>query len=317
MVEPVPEINGADLVNLLATDETSDHKWKILQIFNDVRQRLIEHGFKDLAASFPVQEMPRAEETSNFIGMTYFNLCAEVDAETTKGKKLYQTVDRVEVQLLDDNDKFLPIFRLLPTLLHEFAHVITEVHRAFGDKDMRRKKVKKFCKAHSDHDTVFYNHYRELLKASEDLGIYVLPPFKPNKFSEQRLRMLDNIDHSSADVYLCGTSKLFQEHDLTHFNTNELPPQLKENMKVESVIPGDEAKRQAPLTLSVTNNKGVKKAIVLKERTLACLLTEAGKKLNAKPKPKKANTTQGTEVNDEFLATLTAFDSGDLVIVCA
>lgn len=25
MVEPVPEINGADLVNLLATDETSDH----------------------------------------------------------------------------------------------------------------------------------------------------------------------------------------------------------------------------------------------------------------------------------------------------
>lgn len=46
----------------------------------------------DLAASFPVQEMPRAEETSNFIGMTYFNLCAEVDAETTKGKKLYQTV---------------------------------------------------------------------------------------------------------------------------------------------------------------------------------------------------------------------------------
>jgi hypothetical protein len=92
MVEPVPEINGADLVNLLATDETADHKWKILQIFNDVRQRLIEHGFKDLAASFPVQEMPRAEETSNFIGMTYFNLCAEVDAETTKGKKLYQTV---------------------------------------------------------------------------------------------------------------------------------------------------------------------------------------------------------------------------------
>jgi flagellar basal body-associated protein FliL len=82
MVEPVPEINGADLVNLLATDETADHsklisifiiqlivkfivalmintvlnhshvtycrnlEWKILQIFNDVRQRLIEHGFK-------------------------------------------------------------------------------------------------------------------------------------------------------------------------------------------------------------------------------------------------------------------------------
>lgn len=84
--------------------------------------------------------MPRAEETSNFIGMTYFSLCAEVDAETTKGKKLYQTVsnsrsvhnrtaltfesvqvDRVEVQLLDDNDKFLPIFRLLPTLLHEWV----------------------------------------------------------------------------------------------------------------------------------------------------------------------------------------------------
>lgn len=81
-----------------------------MRIFHDVRQRLIEHGFKgmlehkelatplliisnaDLAAPFPIKEMPRAEETSNFIGMTYFNLCAEVDAETTKGKKLYQTV---------------------------------------------------------------------------------------------------------------------------------------------------------------------------------------------------------------------------------
>lgn len=98
---------------------------------------LILHRTLELAASFPIKEMPRSEETSNFIGMTYFNLCTEVDAETTKGKTLYQTVrtllrnthvwltntkvDRVEVQLFDDNDKFLPIFRLLPTLLHEWV----------------------------------------------------------------------------------------------------------------------------------------------------------------------------------------------------
>ncbi len=85
-------------------------------------------------------------------------------------------------------------------------------------------------------------------------------------------------------------------------------------MKHEPIIPGDEVKRQAPLTLSVTNNKGVKKAVVLKERTLSCLLNEAGKKLRTKPK--KANTTQGTEVTDEFLANLTAFDASDLVIMC-
>lgn len=82
-----------------------------------MRKRLIEFGFKgkinplmhvnvysnikgeylDLQASFPIKEMPRTEETSNFIGMTYFHLCAEVDAETTKGKKLYQTVSQLSI----------------------------------------------------------------------------------------------------------------------------------------------------------------------------------------------------------------------------
>jgi len=256
----------------------TEHRY--FQIFRDIRQRLRENNIR--LENFPFVELdPHKEDHSNYLGFTYLDF---------KSDKI--RVKKVGMKIRKDDGEEVHLLRLIPTLLHEFAHCLQEVNRDYEDLELRNKKIKRMNK-HS-HDKVFYHYFQKILTEAEALGIYSLPS-KPNKFSQVNLQRFDSIDLYEAPINMCGSSDYINNLEMnTNNNENE--------------------EKERTLKLLVTDNKGKQKMIILKndEIIIENILKFGARKLNMKVKPTKIETQQGEEINDTNIMTL---ESDTIVIL--
>ena len=168
----------ATINNLDTKDTLTAH---IFKIFEEIRTKLIqEGGIDNLPLDFPIVEMEPCAEMSNYLGMCHFAVCVDKD----EPKRLRQIVDRISMRVLckpsnsaaEGEEIHFHLLRLIPTLLHELAHVTTELHRSHAGSDTSNWSNRKLKRLdHSDHDELFYEQFRRILKAAELLGIYSLP----------------------------------------------------------------------------------------------------------------------------------------------
>lgn len=137
----------------------------------------------------------------------------------------------------------LPLDRLIPTLLHEFAHAITPTQRVRGhrtkDKDVP-KDLRKSKGWHDEHHgELFYKNFAHIMRVAEQLSIFKLPDV-PGKFSPSLLRRFDDIDPCS-DITL-GTVNL----QMLAF---QKPEGDKETAEVRLMISCSDGKKK-PLVIS-------------------------------------------------------------------
>jgi len=173
--------------------------------------------------------------------------------------------------------------RVLPTFLHELAHGFRESTRTWESSCPSVTQKKKQNAVHSSHDDGFYECFRIILIEAEKLGIYSLPN-RPQKFSPPSLRRFDQIDLAACSLSECGSSKRYSH--LCALSSLELRTQI-------------------PLLVTTGNAKF--KSIILDlavHTTVDDLLKLAQAKLNCKPKPTTAWTTQGNLITDEMLEGL-------------
>jgi hypothetical protein len=273
----------------------------MFQVFNEIRTKLVEEGgISDLPLEFPIVEMEWSEETDNFLGMCHFTTRFETAADIKKRPMTTQHVEKVSMRVLcrpedGKEDHHFNLLRLIPTLLHEFAHVTTELSRVLPDQaaSSRNRKLKKL--EHFSHDDEFYGHFRRILKAAEGLGIYSLPN-TPNRYNCPALRRFDQVDLEVCPLSLCGSSKLYSGH----INVDSAD-------KLE-IIP---TPANLSLNLTLTNAKGVRKFLQLKEADLDTLKTLAAKKYGQKGQL-KLFTNKGEEITPE---TFHLVQTGDTIQV--
>jgi hypothetical protein len=269
----------------------------IFQIFHDIRKLLVvEGGIGDLPLDFPIVEMDCTDDMSNFLGMCHFSVRAETAADLKKNT-ICQAVERVSMRVLckplesvasSQEYQHFHLLRLIPTLLHEFAHATTELGRTLSAEEstLRNRKLKRL--EHSSHDDLFYGHFRRILKAAELLGIYSLPN-TPNKYNCPSLRRFDQVDLEVCPLSLCGTSKIYAG-SINVDNTSE----------VEMIPP------PAPIvsiSLTLINPKGVRKFVQLKDANYDALRTAAAKKYGTKA-TLKFMTLQGAEIDTSSFSSV-------------
>ena len=80
--------------------------------------------------------------------------------------------DRIEIKchcaLKAGERKELELIRLIPTFLHELAHVLRESKRNITEFDVRKKKLKRMNKNdHFAHDDEFYQDLKNIYKDAE------------------------------------------------------------------------------------------------------------------------------------------------------
>jgi len=141
------------------------------------------------------------EKHLTFLGMTFFNKDGGAQ--------------EIRIMLQEANSPILDDVRLVPTLLHEFAHVLRERERSPSENiqsSTRKRKLKRLC--HSFHDDAFYECFKRLLLIAEDLQIYFLPPIIGNKFSPQSLRTFDKIDLAVCPLDQCGTTNAQRDQNI-------------------------------------------------------------------------------------------------------
>ena len=260
----------------------------MFQIFDEIRKKLVEEGgITDLPVDFPIVEMEWSEAMDNFLGMCHFTTRFETAADIKKRPMTTQHVEKISMRVLSrpeegKEDHHFNLLRLIPTLLHEFAHVTTELVRVLPDQaaTARNRKLKKL--EHFSHDDEFYGHFRRILKAAEALGIYSLPN-TPNKYNCPSLRRFDQVDLEVCPLPLCGSSKLYSGH----INVDSAE-------KVE-IIP---TPVNTSVNLTLVNAKGVRKFVQLKEADMETLKTLAAKKYGHKA-PLKFYTNKGEEITSD------------------
>jgi len=245
--------------------DEQDKKQEIISVMTSIRDELYQY-FPALDNTYPIVEMS-SYKNPHYLGYTHFKRI-QPNATSLAVKRC----QRIEMKMRSKEGEYLSLIRLLPTLIHELAHAYREHTRAPELNDVRRKKVKKMGGHHS-HDDGFYRCFEELLFKAEDIGIFSLPP-RPNKFGLGSLRQFDKIDLETCPLSFCGTSTRY-------------------GIYIETDV-----------WVIVTDSHGKQKPILLKERTLSELLNLASIKLNSRPKPKKAITLQGQNVDDEFLRSV-------------
>eukprot|EP00026_Physarum_polycephalum_P016670 Phypoly_transcript_17633.p1 GENE.Phypoly_transcript_17633~~Phypoly_transcript_17633.p1 ORF type:complete len:259 (+),score=33.70 Phypoly_transcript_17633:105-779(+) len=168
--------------------------------------------------------------------------------------------------------------RILPTLLHEFAHCITPGSYVYGHDDSGKHKRKWNF---TPHDDTFYTKFAHILDIAEKLKIYKLPPpfSKNNKIS---LKRFDAVDVDQKNLFI-GTSEFL--------NSPTSPPKMPTKLKI-----------------NVKNEKGDTKLVILENigenRVLSELLEACGKKFQTKKKKVVVCTIQGDVLeNSENLWT--------------
>jgi len=284
---------------------------QIFKIFEVIRSELVlSGGVDDLPLDFPIVEMDSsAPDMANFLGMCHFSARYDTAADL-KRCNFSQQVDRISMRVLcksaeegvanEGEESHYHLLRLIPTLLHEFAHVTTELGRTLTDQELscRNRKLKRM--EHFSHDDLFYDHFRRILKAAEQLGIYSLPN-SPNKYNYPVLRRFDQVDLEVCPLPLCGSSKLYGSPLSRRQATEEGEIQLT----VTQAAP------QA-LNLTIINAKGVKKFVQIKENGYEALRTAIGKKFGNKGWS-KLQTPQGQDISVETFSQLVK--TGDTIRV--
>eukprot|EP01121_Diplochlamys_sp_Union-15-3_P002807 TRINITY_DN1264_c0_g1_i2.p1 TRINITY_DN1264_c0_g1~~TRINITY_DN1264_c0_g1_i2.p1 ORF type:complete len:127 (+),score=8.61 TRINITY_DN1264_c0_g1_i2:147-527(+) len=101
---------------------------------------------------------PGDESLSNYLGLTHFG-----EGQLKKGFIVFP-ISRVTIRLKRSNGTFFEIARLVPTLLHEFAHCITE--EIIPENLCRNRKLKSLFSDHTTHGAVFYRNFAAII----DLG---------------------------------------------------------------------------------------------------------------------------------------------------
>jgi len=174
------------------------------------------------------------------------------------------------------------VIALLPTFLHELAHVSTRTSLKNLDGEYPTENVisnapvtkweKQISCAHTDE---FYEHFANILRTAEALGIYSLPPIA-DKYSRRSLKRFDAIDAVALSIEI-GSSQLL-ETKYSHL----LGP-LNKSLE---------------LRLIVRSSSGTTKLIVIKERTLQDLFKAANQKLRIKAKKAVVVKTNQVVTND-------------------
>lgn len=278
---------------------------QIFKIFNDIRMQLVqEGGVDDLPLTFPIVEMKATAEMSNFLGMCHFAARYNTAAES-KRQNFSQEVESISMRVLckptsevqEGEENHFHLLRLIPTLLHEFAHATTELGRTLTEQDLscRNRKLKQM--EHFSHDDLFYAHFRRILKAAEQLGIYALPN-TPNKYNLTALRRFDQVDLEVCPLPLCGSSK---NYDGKIAMNDEGALEI-----VETAAP------ISSLNLTIINAKGVRKFVHLKDLDLDSLLKAVAKKFNAKG-ILKIKTPQGEFIDTDNFSTIKSGDTLHIV----
>lgn len=262
----------------------------VFKIFDDIRKMLVEEGgIRDLPLDFPIVEMPYSDEMSNYLGMCHFTQVYDIHKAIST-----QAVDRISMRVLCKPSENLAlgqrfhILRLIPTLLHEFAHATCELGRTLPSDEcqLRNRKLKKLDDC--AHDDLFYGHFRRILKAAELLGIYSLPN-STNRYNCPSLRRFDQVDKEECPLYLCGSSKLYDG-----------AINLDKKDEVEIIKP---IATSVILNLTIINTNGVKKAVQLKNGDLDALLQAATKKFGLKANF-KITTPQGIDICSSNFETI-------------
>ena len=299
-------------VNMAAITETPQQSVltaQIFKIFHDIREQLVlEGGLDDLPLTFPIVEMAPSSEMSNFLGMCHFATRYETAADM-KRQNFSQEVECISMRVLcvptestkEDEENHFHLLRLIPTLLHEFAHVTTELGRSLSEQDLscRNRKLKQM--EHFSHDDFFYSHFRRILKAAEQLGIYSLPN-TPNKYNIPALRRFDQVDLEVCPLPLCGSSKVYGGH---------LEVSTEGSYEIVEIAPV-----VTSLNLTIINGKGVRKFVQLKDIDFEGLKQAIAKKYSLKSKF-KLQTPQGDEIDLSSFPSVKTGDTLHLITVHA
>jgi len=218
---------------------------RFLEICYDVRKRLHENGVKALSLDFPILPMKALGviEDSHYLGFCHADHEDWVLLDETHKMSRSNIVKSVEICLQDPTtNEIYTLERILPTLLHEFAHCITPGLLVYGHDEKGKPKRKWGYNAHND---TFYDNFSLILDVAEKQGIYKLPTgfSKNNKIS---LRRFDNVDVDGKNVFV-GQTSLFKSD-----------PSLSPSSSSSS------SSQSSPQKLVVANEKGETKLVVLK-----------------------------------------------------
>lgn len=278
---------------------------QIFKIFADIREKLVkEGGLDDLPLSFPIVEMEATTAMSNFLGMCHFTSRYESAADM-KRQNCAQEVECISMRVLckpvdtvqEGEENHFHLLRLIPTLLHEFAHATAELGRTLTEQDLscRNRKLKQM--QHFAHDDFFYSHFRRILKAAEQLGIYSLPN-TPNKYNIPALRRFDQVDLEVCPLPLCGSSKNYggnlEVGAEGSFEIVEAPPAV------------------TSLNLTIINQKGVRKFVQLKDIDIEGLKLAVTKKYGLKGNW-KLQTPKGLDIDELSFPTVNTGDTLHIV----
>lgn len=292
-----------------ASDSPTELTTQIFKIFEEIRSALVERGgIDDLPLDFPIVEMDASDDAmANFLGMCHYSTRFETAADV-KRKNFEMSVDRISMRVLckdaakDDGkgqqESHYHLLRLIPTLLHEFAHATTEIGRCLdmaSEDSCRNRKLKRM--EHYSHDDLFYDHFRRILKAADALGIYSLPN-SSNKYNYPALRRFDQVDLEVCPLSLCGSSKIYSA-----------PLQRQSNAETDEMAIFTPTALQA-LNLTVINGKGVRKFVQVKDNRFETLKMDIGKKFGSKGWS-KIQTQKGEQISEETLPMLVK--SGDTI----
>lgn len=294
------------MASIAETPQADALTTQIFKIFNDIRERLVQEGnLEDLPLTFPIIEMEATHAMSNFLGMCHFATRYESAADM-KRQNFTQEVECISMRVLckpadsiqEGEENHFHLLRLIPTLLHEFAHVTAELGRTLSEQDLscRNRKLKQM--EHFAHDDFFYSHFRRILKAAEHLGIYSLPN-TPNKYNIPALRRFDQVDLEVCPLPLCGSSKNYGGHlevgTEGSFEIVEVPAAV------------------TSLNLTIINPKGIRKFVLLKALDIEALKLAVAKKYSLKGEF-KLQTPQGAEVTSD---TFSSIHTGDTLHIVA
>lgn len=248
-------------------DASSDTTQHYIRTLTDIKMELSEKF--PLLSDFPILEIdPEEKKLNNYLGVTYFSI--------QNGRCLPA---EVRIRFLDPGYSPYEFIRVLPTLLHEFAHILREKDREVDT--LRNKQLKRLAGDHSSHDQEFYKCFQTILEFCAEKNIYFLP--SGNIPSLRSIKEFDAFDLSECTISACGTSHRF----------------TKIGEKIE------ESTSSAILSSSpvriIVSHKNQQKPITLTQKTIDELLTMATQKLRIKPKATKAFLPSGIPVSEEIL----------------
>lgn len=208
----------------------------LLRFFEQVRQRLVTAGIRELAGDWDIRE----ENEPGLLGYCHTTQLDEWVAISDDTKVAPFRVDYVGIRLVPEDscpparsdeellvhssassssesssasvssdqchsssgpdrysssERYYPLETLLPTLLHEFAHVLAPCCLRLSSATGRRSRQWQ----PDSHGPEFYQAFARVLRVAEELAIFALPN-TANKLSRKSLSRFDRIDLESFQL---------------------------------------------------------------------------------------------------------------------